>query len=174
MPMRSKNFQNCSGKVNAPSKRLPSLQMCVWAPSTWELYCRRRKSISLQDARWTVLEYTCVVTSEMNVHTTSMVEGDVGATLSCGIEVGGNELPSPSPESLRYRTAMILLRLALLPKGRFFPFDIGWRGETPTFQKTLVTQNCQHLYNLEQISAVSKTKPLPSSLAFTTPWPTLH
>lgn len=146
--------------------------MYIWAPSTWELNCGRRKSISLQDARWTVLKYTCVVTSG---------RGNVGATLSCGIEVGGNELPSSSPESpLRYRTPMIFLRLALLPKGEDLPIwtqvkrhsvlcsewlisiatvHIGWRGETPTFQKILVTEKiAKHLYSLEQISAVSKNK----------------
>jgi hypothetical protein len=102
-------------------------------------------------------------------------------------------LPSPSPESpLRYRTPMIFLRLALLPKGRIFPFEHKLRGirccavsdssvlllctsgdeaKSLPSKRFWLQKIAKHLYSLEQISAVSKTKPSPSCLAFTTPLP---
>jgi len=97
-------------------------------------------------------------------------------------------LPSPSPESpLRYRTPMIFLRLALLPKGRIFPFEHKLRGirccavsdssvlllctsgdeAKPLPSKRFWLQKiAKHLYSLEQISAASKTKPSTFLLSF--------
>jgi len=98
-----------------------------------------------------------------------------------------NCLP-PSPESpLRYRTPMIFLRLALLPKGRIFPFEHKLRGirccavsdssvlllctsgdeAKPLPSKRFWLQKiAKHLYSLEQISAVSKNKTITFLLSF--------